>query len=196
MLSHVDSSNLAVRTIRPRYVCPSYNIPSSGFLLFSSHFFPSLSTLSFSFTRAWCVCCVRYWDLMECDSKRIQRVHLYKPKLAAGFGKRRFRLYHVVFLLCYIYQVIYVVSTIGQPYRQFLEKADRDGFQGKYENCTKEYGNMFGTKFDLISHWGYSSESSCTPEPFTRVTHHVAPYLTQNRANVFYSYGRSYQNES
>jgi hypothetical protein len=77
---------------------------------------------------------------MECDSKRIQRVHLYKPKLAAGFGKRRFRLYHAVFLLCYIYQVIYVVSTIGQPYRQFLEKADREGIQGKYENWVKEYG--------------------------------------------------------
>lgn len=81
---------------------------------------------------------VRDIGIMECDSKRIQRVHLYKPKLAAGFGKRRFRLYHVVFLLCYIYQVIYVVSTIGQPYRQFLEKADREGIQGKYENSINE----------------------------------------------------------
>jgi hypothetical protein len=67
---------------------------------------------------------------MECDSKRIQRVHLYKPKLAAGIGNKRFRLYHVVFGLCYIYQVTYVLSTIGEPYRRFLEKADRDGFQG------------------------------------------------------------------
>lgn len=67
---------------------------------------------------------------MECDSKRIQRVHLYKAKLAAGIGKRRFRLYHVVFVLCYVYQVIYVISTIGQPYRLFIEKADREGFEG------------------------------------------------------------------
>lgn len=68
---------------------------------------------------------------MECDSKRIGKVNIYKPKLAAGFGKRRFRLYHVAFLFVYCYQIIWVISTIGQPYREFLEKADREGFQGK-----------------------------------------------------------------
>jgi len=66
---------------------------------------------------------------MECDSKRIEKVYIYKPKLAAGFGKRRIRLYHVAFLLLYVYQIIWVVSTIGQPYREFLKKADKEGFQ-------------------------------------------------------------------
>mmetsp|Transcript_13694 Transcript_13694/g.21164 ORF Transcript_13694/g.21164 Transcript_13694/m.21164 type:complete len:1551 (-) Transcript_13694:1328-5980(-) len=66
---------------------------------------------------------------MECDSKRIEKVSIYKPKLAAGFGKKRFRLYHVAFLLLYVYQIIWVISTVGQPYREFLEKADREGFQ-------------------------------------------------------------------
>lgn len=68
---------------------------------------------------------------MDCDSKRIEKVEVYKPRLAAGFGKRRFRLYHVVFLALYVYQILWVTSTIGQPYRQFLEKADREGFQGE-----------------------------------------------------------------
>lgn len=85
---------------------------------------------------------------MEVDSKRIQAVYVYKPKLAAKLpfvaSKRRFRLYHVVFVLLYIYQVIWVTSTIGLPYRQFLEKADREGFQGNYYLNTKmhilEYG--------------------------------------------------------
>jgi hypothetical protein len=77
---------------------------------------------------------------MEVDSKRIEAVYVYKPKLAAKLlpNGKRFRLYHVVFVALYIYQIIWVTSTIGHPYRQFLEKADREGFQGtcffNYEN--------------------------------------------------------------
>lgn len=66
----------------------------------------------------------------ECDSKRIERIYVYKPKLSAG-KQQRIRLYHVVFMALYIYQCLWVLSTIGEPYRQFLEKADREGFQGK-----------------------------------------------------------------
>ena len=83
----------------------------------------------------------------QTDSKRIESVSLYRPKLAAaassssgtGGKKKKFhvRLYHILFLLTYIYQVGWVVSTIGKPYREFLEKADREGFKGEFcISCT------------------------------------------------------------
>jgi hypothetical protein len=66
----------------------------------------------------------------ECDSKRIESISVYSPKLAAGTAKRNIRFYNIIFLVLYIYQVGWAVMTIGEPYRQFLEKADREGFQG------------------------------------------------------------------
>lgn len=65
----------------------------------------------------------------DTDSKRIQQVAVYSPKLAAGTKKRRIRLYNLVFILLYVYQTLWVASTIGKPYRKFLEKADREGFE-------------------------------------------------------------------
>jgi hypothetical protein len=53
---------------------------------------------------------------------------LYARKLAA---KREWRLYHLFFLVLYAIQSVWLVSSIGTPYRLFLEKADREGFQGK-----------------------------------------------------------------
>jgi len=86
----------------------------------------------------------------ECDSKRIESVRVYQPKLAVGGGggvssssgdgsskpcrknpRRNIKLYNVLFLLAYLFQMGWVITTIGDPYRQFLEKADREGFQGK-----------------------------------------------------------------
>lgn len=67
---------------------------------------------------------------MESDSKRIVAVSIFSPKLAAPVFGRRIRLYHVAFVVLYFYQVFWVCSTIGLPYRQFLEKADREGFAG------------------------------------------------------------------
>jgi hypothetical protein len=94
----------------------------------------------------------------ECDSKRIEAVRVYRPKwtspaagastaaaqhpsqaaVAASSARKRrgggwlFRLnlYSVVFMVLYAVQVSWVLSTIGEPYRTFLEKADREGFQG------------------------------------------------------------------
>lgn len=65
----------------------------------------------------------------ETDSKRILRVSTYQPKFSAGSSRRRIRLYNVVFLVLYAYQIMWVTSTIGEPYRKFLEKADREGFE-------------------------------------------------------------------
>lgn len=70
----------------------------------------------------------------DCDSKRIAGIALYQAKLATPIpiGKRLYnvRLYNLIFLLGYIVLGTQVISTIGEPYRRFLEKADREGFQG------------------------------------------------------------------
>ena len=72
----------------------------------------------------------------ECDSKRIAGIGLYQAKLATPIpiGKRRYnvRLYNIIFVLGYVVLGFQVLSTIGEPYRRFLEKADREGFQGLY----------------------------------------------------------------
>jgi hypothetical protein len=67
----------------------------------------------------------------DCDSKRIQHVRVYAPKLSTG-GKRNLRLYHLVFGACLLLQTALVLTTMGEPYRQFLIKADREGFQGMF----------------------------------------------------------------
>jgi hypothetical protein len=74
----------------------------------------------------------------ECDSKRIESVAVYRAKMEVGgatskkTSKYRFslRLYNIVFICLYIYQLAWVISSIGEPYRQFLARADREGFQG------------------------------------------------------------------
>jgi hypothetical protein len=69
--------------------------------------------------------------MVECptDSKAIRFVQVYQAKLAAG-GKSKIRLYNVIFIILYITQTAIVLSTVGEPYRKFLEKADQEGFQG------------------------------------------------------------------
>jgi hypothetical protein len=84
---------------------------------------------------------------MESDSKRILAVSIYSPKLAAPIFGRRIRLYHAFFAVVYLYQVVWVCSTIGLPYRQFLEKADREGFAGKNTESNRlEYKNITNAK--------------------------------------------------
>ena len=72
----------------------------------------------------------------DTDSKRIETVAVYQPKFSAGTRRRRIGLYNVVFLVLYVYQLFWVGSTIGEPYRKFLEKADREGFE-VMEGATK-----------------------------------------------------------
>jgi hypothetical protein len=66
------------------------------------------------------------------DSKGIRFVQVYQAKLAAG-GKSKIRLYNVIFIVLYVIQTTIVLSTVGEPYRKFLEKADQEGFQGTEE---------------------------------------------------------------
>jgi len=64
----------------------------------------------------------------ETDSKRILAVQTYQAKYSTGTGKRQIRFYTIIFVLMYIYVSVWVASTIGQPYREFLQKAEREGF--------------------------------------------------------------------
>lgn len=89
---------------------------------------------------------------IECDSKRIQHVTLYKPRFSsttgstagataactsggpsasAGNKKRRgpIKAFHFVFWALYVYQAYWCFRTCGEPYRKFLSKAEKEGFQ-------------------------------------------------------------------
>jgi len=67
----------------------------------------------------------------NCDSKRIDSVRVYSPTLKTG----RIRWYHSVFLVLYALLGGWMIRTIGAPYRNFLIKADREGFQGVFLLC-------------------------------------------------------------
>ena len=64
----------------------------------------------------------------ECSSKRIASVALYKPKFSSKEG-RKIKAFHLVFIALYLYVGSWCIRTIGEPYRKFLLKADREGFQ-------------------------------------------------------------------
>jgi hypothetical protein len=72
------------------------------------------------------------FPVQSCDSKRIVQVQVYGPKWTAGSTSKysRIRWYHAIFGVLYVYQVGWLVSTMGEPYRRFLEKADREGLAG------------------------------------------------------------------
>eukprot|EP00956_Cyclotella_meneghiniana_P036254 scaffold123263_cov30-Cyclotella_meneghiniana.AAC.1 len=64
------------------------------------------------------------------SSSNIASVSLHRPKELLTIARRTpLRLYHLLFLLLYLHQTHWVISTIGHPYRAFLEKAEREGFQ-------------------------------------------------------------------
>ena len=63
----------------------------------------------------------------DTDSKRLLAVQTYQAKYSTG-GKRQIRFYNIIFVLLYIYQGIRMARTVGEPYRDFLLKAEREGF--------------------------------------------------------------------
>lgn len=88
-----------------------------------------------------------------CTSKRIAHVELFRPKTLGGSGghdaaggegaaPRGRRLpavkrYHVAFAALYLCQAYWIASTSGVPYREFLDKAEREGFEGECANCVR-----------------------------------------------------------
>jgi hypothetical protein len=81
------------------------------------------------------VCCFSSYIIMvsnspqDCDSKRIFAVKVYQPKLAL-VGRGNVGWYHFVFGAALLLQSLLMLSSMGEPYHQFLAKADREGFQG------------------------------------------------------------------
>ena len=94
-------------------------------------------------------------DAIPC-SPGIRHVRLYRPKTitsqsssssseydalndeAQPSGKRRrttVKRYHLLFAVAYMYQLYWVCSTVGVPYREFLDKAEREGFEGEFLVC-------------------------------------------------------------
>lgn len=88
------------------------------------------------------------------DADQIAYVELYRPKTIIsstsndystsanlpssnsnnGTKKKKRRAplkkYHILFLTIYLYQIYWIYSTIGLPYKEFLDKAEREGFEG------------------------------------------------------------------
>jgi len=88
------------------------------------------------------------------DADQIAYVELYRPKTIIssssndhststnltssnsnnGTNKKKRRAplkkYHILFLTIYLYQIYWIYSTIGLPYKEFLDKAEREGFEG------------------------------------------------------------------
>jgi hypothetical protein len=98
-------------------------------------------------------------NALPCTSKRIAHVELFRPRTIIGpspgggsppaldhadeanDGKRRhhragrtgppLKKYHLLFLALYLHQLYWICSTVGVPYREFLDKAEREGFEGE-----------------------------------------------------------------
>ncbi|KAL7522631.1 hypothetical protein ACHAWX_007330 [Stephanocyclus meneghinianus] len=78
----------------------------------------------------------------------IASISLYRPKELVQFRRHPVRLYHVTFLLLYIHQIWWVASTSGLPYREFLAKAEREGFE-VMEGTTKLRAELTHALSDL-----------------------------------------------
>mmetsp|Transcript_11549 Transcript_11549/g.25318 ORF Transcript_11549/g.25318 Transcript_11549/m.25318 type:complete len:1715 (-) Transcript_11549:74-5218(-) len=88
-------------------------------------------------------------NALPCDSENISHVELFRPKTitngnanatntttsttnTGGKKKKRrtpLKKYHLLFATLYLYQLHWIYSTIGLPYKQFLDKAEREGFE-------------------------------------------------------------------
>ena len=89
-------------------------------------------------------------NALPCNTDQIAYVELYRPKTivnnnttsssndGGGSGKKNkkkrrvpLKKYHLLFAILYFYQIYWIYSTIGLPYKEFLDKAEREGFEGK-----------------------------------------------------------------
>ena len=68
-------------------------------------------------------------NALTCSSKRIACIELFRPKTIVGSGNGPpLKKYHLLFALAYLYQSYWIASTVGVPYGDFLDKAEREGF--------------------------------------------------------------------
>jgi hypothetical protein len=69
-------------------------------------------------------------NALKCSSKRIAHIEMFRPKtiVSSSSNGPPLKKYHLLFALVYLYQAYWIVSTMGVPYRDFLTKAEREGF--------------------------------------------------------------------
>jgi hypothetical protein len=109
-------------------------------------------------------------NALPCTSKRIAHVELFRPRTIIGpsspgggsspaqdadanDGKRRhhragrtgppLKKYHLLFLAMYLHQLYWICSTVGVPYREFLDKAEREGFEGECLQWRRLFVSLF-----------------------------------------------------
>ena len=84
-------------------------------------------------------------NALPCSSENIAHIELFRPKTITSSipgsssssnknkKKRRAPLkkYHLLFAIMYLYQIYWIYSTVGVPYKEFLDKAEREGFEGE-----------------------------------------------------------------
>ena len=88
-------------------------------------------------------------NALPCSSENIAHIELFRPKTITSQTtssssssssnnnnkkkKRRAPLkkYHLLFAVMYLYQIYWIYSTVGVPYKEFLDKAEREGFEGE-----------------------------------------------------------------
>ena len=89
-------------------------------------------------------------NALPCTSDNIAHVELFRPKTitnnnatvtaansgATGKNKKKRRgpplkKYHLLFGMLYLCQAYWIYSTVGVPYKEFLDKAEREGFEGE-----------------------------------------------------------------
>ena len=83
-------------------------------------------------------------NALPCSSENIAHIELFRPKTITSISgsssnnnknkkKRRAPLkkYHLLFAVMYLYQIYWIYSTVGVPYKEFLDKAEREGFEGE-----------------------------------------------------------------
>jgi hypothetical protein len=96
-------------------------------------------------------------NALPCASKRIAHVELFRPKTIIvshgstapsaspspisdnanaekqrrGRGGPPLKKYQLLFVALYLHQAHWIYRTLGVPYRDFLDKAEREGFEGE-----------------------------------------------------------------
>lgn len=96
-------------------------------------------------------------NALPCNTDQIAHVELFRPKTITnssssnssssnnsnaasnnGSGKKKkkkrrppLKKYHLLFAMLYLHQAYWIYSTVGVPYKEFLDKAEREGFEGE-----------------------------------------------------------------
>jgi hypothetical protein len=65
------------------------------------------------------------------DANVVAAAGKQRQRRRGGRNAPPLRKYHLLFLLIYLHQLYWICRTVGVPYREFLDKAEREGFEGE-----------------------------------------------------------------